>query len=65
MGAPGTMESEGESGGGQGASKGGGWGPWQEQYGIETGDGSQAAGGCGRQCGALVKALDSAARPWI
>lgn len=40
-------------------------GSWQEQYGTETGNGSQAAGGCGRQCGALVKSLDSAARPWI
>lgn len=33
--------------------------------GTETGDGSQAAGGYEKQCGALVKPLDSGARPWI
>lgn len=70
MGARGSVAGEGESGG-WGTSKDhqGFWevlgGHGKSNVGIETGDGSQAADGWRRQCGALVKPLDSAARPRI
>lgn len=71
MGARGSVAGEGESGGGRGTSKDhqGFWevpgGHGKSNVGIETGDGSQAAEGCRRQCEALVKPPDSAARPRI
>ena len=70
-GAHSAVEGEGESEGGEGASKDlGGFREVAEacgksSEGTETGDGSQAAGGYEKQCGALVKPLDSGARPWI
>ena len=44
---------------------GGGWRLRQERCGIEIGDGNAVARGSERECGQLVKPLDSGAGLWI
>ena len=58
------------SGGGKGQARaakasGSGWRLQQERCGIEIGDGNAVTRGSERECGQLVKPLDSGAGLWI